>query len=177
MNLCKSGSYYRRATLLLGTATRRSVLHRRLSTQVDIEQIQKNALESFGFSADSVCAGVFDGEEWGAKGPVHECINPSNGKVLARVQHGDVDDYHRCAKNAIRAQKEWQLTPAPTRGEIVRQIGNALRERKAELGALLSLEMGKILAEGLGEVCLIFMHFLTFFLHFCTLGSRIYRRL
>lgn len=152
MNLCKSGSYYRRATLLLSTVTPRSVLHRRLSTQVDIEQIQKNALESFGFSADSVCAGVFDGEEWGAKGPVHECINPSNGQVLARVQHGDVDDYHRCAKNAIRAQQEWQLTPAPTRGEIVRQIGNALRERKAELGALLSLEMGKILAEGLGEV-------------------------
>ena len=49
-------------------------------------------------------------------------------------------------------KKEWMSLPAPARGEIVRLIGEKLREYKTELGALLSLEMGKIKAEGVGEV-------------------------
>src|SRR4029079_13083155 len=62
------------------------------------------------------------------------------------------DDYETCVAAAERAFETWRALPAPKRGEIVRQIGNALREKKKALGALVSLEMGKIRAEGEGEV-------------------------
>eukprot|EP00512_Aurantiochytrium_limacinum_P002438 CAMPEP_0171497554 /NCGR_PEP_ID=MMETSP0958-20121227/7340_1 /TAXON_ID=87120 /ORGANISM="Aurantiochytrium limacinum, Strain ATCCMYA-1381" /LENGTH=520 /DNA_ID=CAMNT_0012031817 /DNA_START=213 /DNA_END=1775 /DNA_ORIENTATION=+ len=110
------------------------------------------ALEAFGLSSTEVNSGVFDGESWKANGPIHEALNPSTGEVLAKVQWGTKEDYERCAANAVAAQKEWQLLPAPQRGEIVRQIGNALIEKRDAMGALLSLEMGKIHAEGKGEV-------------------------
>jgi aldehyde dehydrogenase (NAD+) len=63
-----------------------------------------------------------------------------------------LEDYEKVVKKAEAAFKEWRLVPAPVRGEIVRQIGNALREYKEDLGALVSYEMGKVYQEGLGEV-------------------------
>ena len=117
-----------------------------------VSNTQSSSFEALGISSKSCNAGVFDGESWAANGPMHEAINPSTGEVLALVQQGNVDDYKRCVRNTVAAQKEWQLTPAPMRGEIVRQIGNSLRKKKDALGALLSLEMGKIYAEGQGEV-------------------------
>lgn len=78
--------------------------------------------------------------------------NPSNGDVLARVQMASEADYDRAASAAAETFLKWRLLPAPKRGEIVRQIGEALRMHKDDLGALVSMEMGKILSEGLGEV-------------------------
>lgn len=108
------------------------------------------ALAELGLGAQN--PGVFDGEAWGGNGPVHSCVNPTTGEVLAEVRFGDKNDYERCVSRAVAAQDAWQRTPAPKRGEVVRLLGNALREKKEALGALLSLEMGKIHSEGMGEV-------------------------
>lgn len=79
-------------------------------------------------------------------------MDPSTDEVIATVQQGNLEDYEKCVQNALRAQKKWQHVPAPQRGDIVRQIGEELRKNKDSLGKLISLEMGKIEAEGLGEV-------------------------
>jgi len=79
-------------------------------------------------------------------------VNPADGKELARVQLATGEDYDRVVEGALAAFAKWRMVPAPKRGEIVREIGNALREAKDELGRLVTLETGKILAEGKGEV-------------------------
>jgi aldehyde dehydrogenase (NAD+) len=79
-------------------------------------------------------------------------VNPATGETLARVRMAGVADYDCVVERAREAFPEWRMVPAPKRGEIVREIGNVLRARKADLGALVTLEMGKILAEGQGEV-------------------------
>jgi aldehyde dehydrogenase (NAD+) len=78
--------------------------------------------------------------------------SPIDGKVLAQVPCTDERLYNTVVDEALEVFKEWRKVPAPERGEIVRQIGNALRDHKKDLGRLVSLETGKILAEGEGEV-------------------------
>ncbi|HPR64045.1 MAG TPA: aldehyde dehydrogenase family protein [Thermoanaerobaculia bacterium] len=78
--------------------------------------------------------------------------NPANGKPLARVMMASTEDYEVVRNEAAKAFKTWRMVPAPKRGEIIRQLGNALREHKEDLGMLVTLEMGKIKTEGLGEV-------------------------
>ena len=78
--------------------------------------------------------------------------SPSTGEVLARVKAVSDADYDRIVDEAAATFKRWRAVPAPKRGEIVRQIGEALRVFKDDLGALVTLEMGKIYAEGKGEV-------------------------
>jgi aldehyde dehydrogenase (NAD+) len=72
--------------------------------------------------------------------------------VIARVASASAADYERAAESAAQAFLKWRLVPAPQRGEIVRQIGQALREQKDDLGLLVTLEAGKIRSEGRGEV-------------------------
>ena len=79
-------------------------------------------------------------------------VNPADGRVIAEVVTGNLNDFHQAVSQTNKAWQVWTDLPAPQRGEIVRQIGNALREKKDDLGKLISLEMGKILSEGLGEV-------------------------
>lgn len=81
-----------------------------------------------------------------------ESINPTNNKPIALVYTADQSDYESIMSSAEQAFVEWCKKPAPFRGEIVRQIGNALRANKDALGSLVSLEMGKSKAEGDGEV-------------------------
>ena len=81
-----------------------------------------------------------------------ESINPATGEALARVLRAGPADYECVVARAQAAFSEWRMIPAPKRGEIVRQIGNELRLHKADLATLVTLEMGKILPEGLGEV-------------------------
>ena len=81
-----------------------------------------------------------------------ESLNPATGKPLAKVKTAGSADYELVVARAGEAFQEWRMVPAPKRGEIVREIADELRACKAELGALVTLEMGKILAEGLGEV-------------------------
>eukprot|EP01137_Pigoraptor_chileana_P018865 Opistho-2@79040 len=95
--------------------------------------------------------GVFNGK-WGGKGNVVETVNPANNRPIARVREGTVQEYHESIKIAREAWKDWAEVPSPVRGEIVRQIGDALRANRDSLGRLVSLEMGKILPEGWGEV-------------------------
>ena len=95
------------------------------------------------------------GRQWlstsGAR-PVREIFSPADGQRLGAVQMATVDDYNEVVGKAHAAFLEWRLVPAPKRGEIVRQIGQKLRDCKEPLGRLVSLEMGKIYQEGLGEV-------------------------
>jgi aldehyde dehydrogenase (NAD+) len=79
-------------------------------------------------------------------------LNPATGEVLGRVIGANQTSYEQAVESAVGAFKKWRLTPPPQRGEIVRQIGNALRESKNDLGMLVTLEAGKIKSEGLGEV-------------------------
>jgi aldehyde dehydrogenase (NAD+) len=78
--------------------------------------------------------------------------NPATGEAIAAVRLDSRADYESAIARAVRAQASWRQLPAPKRGEIVRRMGNALRDAKDPLGELVSLEMGKIRAEGLGEV-------------------------
>jgi aldehyde dehydrogenase (NAD+) len=94
------------------------------------------------------------GSQWGSSaGAVVKVItSPVDGKKIASVKLATEDDYHEVIAQATGAFKKWRSIPAPKRGEIVRQIGEALRAKKQELGALVSYEMGKSLQEGYGEV-------------------------
>jgi aldehyde dehydrogenase (NAD+) len=78
--------------------------------------------------------------------------SPIDGKPIARVLMTGDADYDRIAEEAERAFRTWRALPAPKWGEMVRQLGNELRTHKNALGKLITLEMGKIIAEGLGEV-------------------------
>src|SRR3989344_1370564 len=79
-------------------------------------------------------------------------FNPSTEKPIASVIEAGIYDYERVVTEAEKAFRTWSLVPAPKRGEIIRQLGEELRKYKKELGILVSLEMGKILAESEGEV-------------------------
>ena len=94
------------------------------------------------------------GSQWGgAKGDDSKTIySPVDGKKIASVQMASEDDYNKVVEKASEAFKKWRTIPAPKRGEVVRQVGDALRAKKQELGALVSYEMGKSLQEGYGEV-------------------------
>jgi aldehyde dehydrogenase (NAD+) len=79
-------------------------------------------------------------------------LNPANERGLARVRLASAGDYDRVAARAAEVFERWRMFPAPKRGEIVREIGDELRRSKDDLGMLVTLETGKILAEGKGEV-------------------------
>jgi L-aminoadipate-semialdehyde dehydrogenase len=78
--------------------------------------------------------------------------NPTTGEALATIVQATPESYEQVATAAQEAFLKWRLVPAPKRGEVVRDLGDALRELKEPLGDLVSLEMGKIQAEGHGEV-------------------------
>jgi aldehyde dehydrogenase (NAD+) len=102
--------------------------------------------------ADS-CSGVYAGE-WLARPRGEEVVslNPATGVPLGRVLGAARADYDRVIERAEAGFRRWRLTPAPQRGEIVRQFGEALRRHKRDLGMLVTLEVGKIRSEGEGEV-------------------------
>jgi aldehyde dehydrogenase (NAD+) len=97
--------------------------------------------------------GVSTGTQWlESKGVLIESYSPVDGKLIGNVVAADAASYQKIMATATKAFEEWRMVPAPKRGEIVRQIGDALREHKEPLGQLVSYEMGKSLQEGLGEV-------------------------
>ena len=79
-------------------------------------------------------------------------VSPTNGELIASVYQASEEDYEKIITTAQDAFKYWIKVPAPKRGEVVRQIGNRLRNYKKDLGTLVSYEMGKSLQEGMGEV-------------------------
>ncbi|KAK3575760.1 hypothetical protein CHS0354_030092 [Potamilus streckersoni] len=78
--------------------------------------------------------------------------NPTDGTLLAEVTSAGDHEYKQVCANAHRAFMKWRDTPAPVRGQLIRDLGNILREYREPLGELISLEMGKIRSEGIGEV-------------------------
>lgn len=107
-------------------------------------------LEQLGIKAQN--PGTSTGEQWFSSGEEISSYSPVDGKLIARVTTTTQEDYERVIATAATAFKEWRLTPAPKRGEIVRQFGEELRRLKEPLGKLVSYEMGKSYQEGLGEV-------------------------
>ena len=79
-------------------------------------------------------------------------INPTNGESIASVYESSIEDYEAIVLKSKDAYDEWKKVPAPIRGQLIREIANALRDYKDPLGSLVSLEMGKIKQEGDGEV-------------------------
>jgi aldehyde dehydrogenase (NAD+) len=87
-----------------------------------------------------------------ADGALINVKNPAGGTLIGQVRPASAADYESVLASAVEAAIAWRQVPAPKRGEAVRLLGEELRRHKSELGTLVSLENGKILAEGLGEV-------------------------
>lgn len=102
---------------------------------------------------ERVNLGTSSGSHWVDTGGEYiSSYSPVDGSEIAKVQTTSKQSYEETIEKAQEAFRFWRKKPAPFRGEIVRQIGNALRERKEDLGKLVSYEMGKSYQEGLGEV-------------------------
>jgi aldehyde dehydrogenase (NAD+) len=97
--------------------------------------------------------GACTGTRWlDTTGEAIDSYSPADGKLIGSVTQATADDYEKMIVLSQEAFTKWRMVPAPKRGEVVRQIGNALRDHKEDLGRLVSYEMGKIYQEGLGEV-------------------------
>ncbi|WP_223668896.1 L-piperidine-6-carboxylate dehydrogenase [Kangiella shandongensis] len=107
--------------------------------ELGIEAVNQSASWGEGYT-DTQDAGVI------------ESINPATGELIAKVNATSTADYDKVMQEAEAAFAEWRMVPAPLRGELVRQMADALREHKDALGSLVSAEMGKIKPEGDGEV-------------------------
>ncbi len=107
-------------------------------------------LASLGLEREN--PGAFAGAWLPTSGAVVESLNPATGEPIASVRMASADEYQRCTQVTVEAFHEWRTWPAPKRGEVVRQLGERLRRHKGELGRLVTLEVGKVLSEGLGEV-------------------------
>ncbi len=109
----------------------------------------QSVLEKLGIAEEN--RGVFCGE-WRGEGGKIDKISPIDGRRLAGVRTASDEDYEIAIARAQEAFLKWRVTPGPVRGETVRKLGNALRDFKSQLGQLVTLETGKIIAEGEGEV-------------------------
>ncbi|PPE02803.1 hypothetical protein GOBAR_DD00172 [Gossypium barbadense] len=107
-------------------------------------------LSEIGLSSGNL--GCFVNGTWKGSGPVVSTLNPAHNQKIAEVSEASIQDYEEGMQACSEAAKIWMQVPAPKRGDIVRQIGDALRSKLQQLGRLVSLEMGKILPEGIGEV-------------------------
>lgn len=109
-------------------------------TKLGIEPLNAGACSGPGQWASTTDKGLLDS------------VNPATGEVLAQIYSCSANDYDMLVEESQRAFQEWRKVPAPKRGEVIRLIGKALRVKKDALGSLVSLEVGKIKAEGDGEV-------------------------
>ena len=108
-----------------------------------------------GLGLSAVNAGGSTGTHWWTSGEntsLLRSVNPATGETIATIRTCSAEDYQHIARESLAAFQQWRLVPAPKRGEFIRLLGAALREHKDLLGSLVSLEVGKIKAEGDGEV-------------------------
>ena len=119
-------------------------------TDIQTENSVAGLLKALGIEAEN--PGAFDGAWIPTHGERIESLNPATGEPIAAVRMATAEEYERVAAATVEAFREWRTWPAPRRGEVVRQLGEELRRHKDELGRLVTLEMGKVLSEGLGEV-------------------------
>lgn len=109
----------------------------------------QEVLQALGLHKDPRC--VFDVAGAPADGMIIS-ENPATGKAIAGVRLDTADSYDKTIGESVKSFQQWREVPAPVRGNVVRAVGDEFRRLKDPLGALVSLEMGKIKAEGLGEV-------------------------
>ena len=119
--------------------------------------MHESILERLGVTSPTGTGGVLSGVQAAGKrldatGPDLVSLNPSTGEPLGRVRTATRGEYDAVVAAAEQTFLRWREVPAPKRGELVRLIGEQLRKHKADLGLLVTLEMGKIRAEGEGEV-------------------------
>ncbi|MES2800272.1 MAG: aldehyde dehydrogenase family protein [Bacteroidota bacterium] len=119
-------------------------------SDVLVESKIKDILAQFGI--EEVNNGASTGHWFKTRGERIDSYSPADGKLIASVNSATEVDYEAVILKAQEAFKVWRTWPAPKRGEIVRQLGDKIRENKQALGELVSYEMGKSLQEGLGEV-------------------------
>jgi len=110
----------------------------------------QEALNQLGVKA--INDGTSTGSNNFSNGEILESFSPVDGQLIGKIKTTTKEDYEAVMDAATSAFKTWRTTPAPQRGEIVRQFGEKLREKKEALGKLVSYEMGKSYQEGLGEV-------------------------
>ena len=108
------------------------------------------ALKTLGITEDTL--GNSTGNQWFGSGATFTSFSPVDGGKIGQTCSLTVEEYDRCMTTAENAFLEFRKIPAPKRGELVRQLGDALRQKKEALGHLVSYEMGKSLQEGMGEV-------------------------
>lgn len=117
-----------------------------LAHSINIEKVLQN------LNIKTTNYGVSTGNNWFGNGPHLESYSPVDGQLISKVITATTENYNKVIKTALEAFVYWRNIPAPKRGEIIRQFGNKLREKKTDLGKLVSYEMGKSLQEGYGEV-------------------------
>lgn len=111
----------------------------------------KSLLQELNIS--DINQGTYTGKRWlQSNGTTFTSYSPTNGFEIAKVNGSSEENYNQVIEIAQKAFETWRMWPAPKRGEVVRQIGEALRAKKEALGKLVSYEMGKSYQEGLGEV-------------------------
>ena len=110
----------------------------------------RKVLQALGITESN--SGAFDGSWLDTQGPEIESIDPNTGRVIASVKTASAEEFEQVMASSVEAFQAWRAWPAPRRGEVVRQLAVELRRHKDALGQLVTLEMGKILSEGLGEV-------------------------
>ena len=103
-------------------------------------------------NVQSINEGTSTGSQWFSNGEIIESYSPVDGNLIGKVKTTTKEDYEKVLAAATSAFNIWRAVPAPHRGEMVRQFGDKLREKKLALGKLVSYEMGKSYQEGLGEV-------------------------
>ena len=124
---------------------------KKLKTNKHKQMSREELLKRLGIN--DINPGVCTGTEWmECTGNITESVSPIDGEPIAKIKNASIEEYELMMQKAQAAFKEWRKWPAPRRGEVVRQIGEALRDRKDDLGYLITLEMGKIYQEGFGEV-------------------------
>jgi aldehyde dehydrogenase (NAD+) len=121
------------------------------TSSTSVSAVAKAIFPKLGLARVATNPGVFAGA-WGGSGPVLAKHSPIDGSLLGRVRQATPADYELAVAAARKAFLAWRDIPAPKRGEVIRRYGDALRGLKRELGLLVSLEAGKIPAEGEGEV-------------------------
>jgi len=116
----------------------------------DGDNIMRDFLTELGIEENN--SGVICGDLQTANGEIIESRTPVDGTLIAKVQMATVEDYDQVVGKTVKAFESWRMVPAPKRGEVIRQMGMLLRDKKAALGKLVALESSKIVAEGEGEV-------------------------
>ncbi len=110
----------------------------------------KSILKKYDLINEQVGAG--SGKELTCSGDILQSISPIDLQLLGKIRCASIEDYEKIVARAAEAFQTWRMVPAPKRGEIVRQIGEVLRDHKKSLAEVISLEVGKIRAEAEGEV-------------------------